>query len=67
MLLCMILFHIYEYNTLGSKKICLMFLSCEIDLFNNALSIQVTYIIHLQINRKPKNEPGAFLNPGRAG
>jgi hypothetical protein len=40
----------HEHNTLGSKKMCLIFLSCEVGTFSSALSVLVTHVIQLQIN-----------------
>jgi hypothetical protein len=55
MLHCIILLYRYEHNTLGSKKMCLMFLPCEISLFTSTLSVLVTHVIQLWIN--------PFVNP----
>jgi hypothetical protein len=35
---------------LGAKKICLMFLLCEVDPFSSILPVLVTHVIQLQIN-----------------
>jgi hypothetical protein len=50
MLHCIIILHQHEHNTLGSKKMRLMFLPCEVGLFSSALSVLVTHVIQLRIN-----------------
>jgi hypothetical protein len=47
--------HAALHNTLGLKKMCLMFLPCEVGLFSSALPVLVTYIIQLRI--KPLINP----------
>jgi hypothetical protein len=47
---CIILLRRHEHNTLGSKKMCLMFLPCEVGSFSSALQVLVTHIIQLRIN-----------------
>jgi hypothetical protein len=60
MLHCIILLHRHEHNTLGSKKMCLMFLPCEIGPFINALPVLVAHVIQLRINPLV-NPPGRLL------
>jgi hypothetical protein len=45
----------HEHNTLGSKKMYLMFLLCEIGPLSSALPVLVTHVIQLRIN--------SFVNP----
>jgi hypothetical protein len=60
MLYCIILPRRHEYNTLGSKKMCLMFLPSEVGPFNSDLSVLETHVIQLRI--KPLvNPPGRLL------
>jgi hypothetical protein len=40
----------HEHNTLGLKKMCLIFLSCEVGTFSSALPVLVTHVIQLRIN-----------------
>jgi hypothetical protein len=50
MLHCIILLHGHEHNTLGSKKVCLVFLPCEVGPFGSASPVLVTHGIKLRIN-----------------
>jgi hypothetical protein len=50
MLHYIILIRRHEHNTLGSNKMCLMFLPCEVGPFSSALSVLVTHVIQLRIN-----------------
>jgi hypothetical protein len=49
----------HEHNTLSSKKMCIIFLSCEVGTFSSALSVLVTHVIQLWIN--PLVNPPASL------
>jgi hypothetical protein len=60
MLHCIILLHRYEYNTIGSKKMCLMFLPCEVGPYSSALRVLIIYVIQLRINPLI-NLPGRLL------
>jgi hypothetical protein len=60
MLYCIILLHRDDHNTLGSKKMCLMFLPCEVGLFSSALPVLVAHVIQLRINPLV-NPPGRLL------
>jgi hypothetical protein len=42
---CIILIRGHEHNTLGSKKVNLVFLPCEVVPFNSDLSVLVTHVI----------------------
>jgi hypothetical protein len=48
---CIILLREHEHNILGSKKVCLVFLPCEVGPFINVLPVLVTHVIKLWINR----------------
>jgi hypothetical protein len=60
MLHCIMLPHGHEHNTLGSKKVCHVFLPWEIDPFSSASSVLVTHVIKLRINPLI-NPPGRLL------
>jgi hypothetical protein len=50
MLYYIILIYRHEHNILGSKKMCLMFVLCEVDPFSSTLPVLVTHVIQLRIN-----------------
>jgi hypothetical protein len=50
----------HENNTLGLKKMCLIFLLCEVGPFNSVSPVLVTHIIQLRINPLI-NPPGRLL------
>jgi hypothetical protein len=50
MLYYIILFRWHNHNTLGSKKMCLMFMPCEVYPFSNTLTVLITHVIQLRIN-----------------
>jgi hypothetical protein len=47
---CIILVHGYEHNTLGSKKVGLVFLPCEVGPFSSALPVLVIHVIKFGLN-----------------
>jgi hypothetical protein len=57
---CIILVRGHEHNTLGSKKVGLVFLPCEVGLFNSALSVLVTHVIKFGLNPLI-NPPGSLM------
>jgi hypothetical protein len=50
MLHCIILLHGHEHNTLGSKKMWLVFLPCEVGTLSSTSPVLVTHVIKLWIN-----------------
>jgi hypothetical protein len=60
MLHCIILLHGHEHNTLGLKKMFLMFLSYEVGPFSSVSSVLVTHVIQLWINPLI-NPPGRLM------
>jgi hypothetical protein len=50
----------HEYNTLDLKKVGLMFLPYEVDLFSSALPVLVTHVIKFVLNPLI-NPPGSLL------
>jgi hypothetical protein len=57
---CIILVCGHEHNTLGSKKVDLMFLPREVGPFSSALSVLVTHVIKFGLNPLI-NPPGSLL------
>jgi hypothetical protein len=57
---CIILVRGHEYNTLGSKKVGLVFLLCEVGPFSSALPVLVTHVIKFRLNPLI-NPPGSLL------
>jgi hypothetical protein len=47
---CIILLRGHQHNTLGLKKVCLVFLPCEVGPFSSASAVLITHVIKLQIN-----------------
>jgi hypothetical protein len=57
---CIILVRGHEHNTLGSKKVGLVFLPCEVGPFSSALPVLVTHVIKFGLNPLI-NSPGSLL------
>jgi hypothetical protein len=57
---CIILIRGHEHNTLGSKKVGLVFLPCEVGSFSSALPVLVTHVIKFGLNPLI-NPPGSLL------
>jgi hypothetical protein len=57
---CIILVRGHEHNTLVLKKVDLIFLPCEVGLFNSVLSVLITYVIKFGLNPLI-NPPGSLL------
>jgi hypothetical protein len=47
---CIILIHGHEHNALGSKKVGVVFLPCEVGPFSSVLSVLVTHVIKFGLN-----------------
>jgi hypothetical protein len=57
---CIIFIRGHEHNTLGSKKVGLVFLPCEVSPFSNVLSVLITHVIKFGLNPLI-NSPGSLL------
>jgi hypothetical protein len=47
---CIILVREHEHNTLGLKKVDLVFMPCEVGPFSSALSVMVIHAIKFRLN-----------------
>jgi hypothetical protein len=59
-LYCIILTRGHEHNNLGSKKVGLVFLPCEVSPFSSGLSVLITHVIKFGFNPLV-NQPGSML------
>jgi hypothetical protein len=59
-LYCITLIRGHKHNTLGSKKVGLVFLPCEVGPFSSALTVLITHVIKFGLNLLI-NPPGSLL------